>query len=70
MSWKWQCRPCTECTSTGPYQSTSLDTQDVFYSHVQNTTVGPGVINQQEEFGVLNFIFKKIRKKMMDLGYG
>jgi len=50
------------------HQSTSLDTQDVFYSHVQKTTVGPGVINQQEEFGFLNFIFKKIRKKMMDLG--
>jgi hypothetical protein len=50
------------------HQPTSLDTQDVFYSHVQKITVGPGVINQQEEFGFLNFIFKKIRKKMMDLG--
>jgi hypothetical protein len=32
--------------------------------------MGPGVINQQEEFGFLYFIFKKTRKKMMDLGYG
>jgi hypothetical protein len=57
-----------ECISMLPYEPTSLDTQYTFCSHAEKSTLEPQVINQQEVFRVLSFIFTRIRNKMMDLG--
>jgi hypothetical protein len=45
----------------------SLDTQYAFCSHAEKSILGPQVINQQEVFRGLNFIFSRIRNKV-DLG--
>jgi hypothetical protein len=39
-------------------------TQYTFCSHAEKGTLGPQVINQQEVFRVLNFIFTRTRNKI------